>query len=287
MRALPRTKIDMFCIVLRKPSHLLLLVFHRRKPFGRFCVLPPCMTMAVALPDSSVRTTLVQDLVRREDSEYLVVFKEKILLSSEEFRETVASVGHARVHVDPALKRASVYKRFIWRLVSLGMVRLSLDAECECGVFCVWKKNGMQRVLVDGRSINQRCRRPPSVRLCFGDGLARLELPPEMHLHVAQADVDNCFHRMRMPTEMQRWFSLHRISGANLGGVRIGDQYFDDNTPILPLMETLPMGFTWSLFFAQSAHEAIVEQHSGLKAVDRITDFAPGRRLKVGGLSIC
>ena len=105
-----------------------------------------------------------------------------------------------------------------------------------------------------------------------------------MHLHVAQADVDNCFHQMRMPTEMQQWFSLPRISAANFGGVRIGDQYFDDNTPIFPLLETLPTGFTLSLFFAQSAHEATFEQHSGLKAVYRITDFAPGRRLKVGGM---
>ena len=72
--------------------------------------------------------------------------------------------------------------------------------------------------IVDARSINQRCRRPPPVRLCSGDGLGRLELPQEMHLHVAQADVDNCFHRMRMPTEMQRWFSLTRISAADLGG---------------------------------------------------------------------
>ena len=116
----------------------------------------------------------------------------------------MASEGHARVHVDLALKRDSVYKRFIWRLVSLGMVRLSLDAECECGVFCVWKKNGMQLVIVDSRSIDQRCRRPPSVRLCSGDGLAGLKLLPEMHLHFARADVDDCFHRMRMHTEMQR-----------------------------------------------------------------------------------
>ena len=80
-----------------------------------------------------------------------------------------------------------------------------------------------------------------------------------MHLHVAQADVDNCFHRMRMPFEMQRWFSLPCISAADLGGVRI-----DENTPVLPLLGTLPMGFSWSLFFAQSAHEAIVEEHGRL-----------------------
>ena len=174
----------------------------------------------------------MQDLVRREDSEYLVGFKEKVLLSSEEFRETVASEGLAGVHTDPALKRASVYKRFIWRLVSLGMVRHSLYSECECGIFCVWKKNGSQRLIVEAWSINQRCRRPPPVRLCSGDGLAGLELPPEMHLHVAQADVDNCFNRMRMPREMQRLLSLPRISAAGLGEVSIDEQYFDDDTPI-------------------------------------------------------
>ena len=65
-------------------SPLLFLVIHRRKPFGRFCVLPPFTAMAAATP--------AQDLVRREDSEYLVAFKEKILLSREEFDETVGSV---------------------------------------------------------------------------------------------------------------------------------------------------------------------------------------------------
>ena len=64
--------------------------------------------------------------------------------------------------------------------------------------------------------------------------------------------------------------------------MRIGGEYLDDSTPVIPLLETLPMEFTWSLFFAQSAHEAIVERYAGLNPADRITDFAPGRRLKVG-----
>ena len=65
-------------------------------------------------------------------------------------------------------------------------------------------------------------------------------------------------------------------------GVRIGGECFNDDTPVFPLLETLPMGFTWSLFFAQSAHEAIVERNAGLKPSDRVTDFAPGRRLRAG-----
>ena len=40
---------DEFCIVLLRRSPLLSLVFHRRKPFGRFCVVPPFTAMAAAL----------------------------------------------------------------------------------------------------------------------------------------------------------------------------------------------------------------------------------------------
>ena len=45
------------------------------------------------------------------------------------------------------------------------------------------------------------------------------------------------------------------------------------------------MGFSWSLFFAQSAHETIVEKHASMTGGDRLTDFAPGRRLKSGGIA--
>ena len=64
--------------------------------------------------------------------------------------------------------------------------------------------------------------------------------------------------------------------------MRIGGEYINDSTPVFPLLETLPVGFSWSLFFAQSAHEAIVERCAGLNPADRITDFIPGRRLKAG-----
>ena len=64
--------------------------------------------------------------------------------------------------------------------------------------------------------------------------------------------------------------------------MKIDGEYFDDNTPIFPLLETLPMGFTWSLFFALCAHEAIVERYAGLSPAGRITDFTSGRRLKAG-----
>ena len=110
-------------------------LLHSSAVYGDGSSTAPYRAELLALPDSRVQAT--PDLARREDSEYLVELKEKILLSSEEFLETV---GSEDVHVDPALKRASVHKRFIWRLLSLGMVRLSLGSECECGTFLCLEK---------------------------------------------------------------------------------------------------------------------------------------------------
>ena len=120
------------------------------------CVVPPFTAMAAALhlPCRAPRVARFQraghSCARPRATRRLRTFggaQGEDSLSSEEFKETVGSEGPARVHIDPALKRAGVCKRFIWRLVSLGMVRLSSDSECECRILCVWKKNGTQRLL--------------------------------------------------------------------------------------------------------------------------------------------
>ena len=76
------------------PQEALRALLRSSAVYGDGSSTAPYRADLLASPESSVRATPVQDLVRREDSEYLVVFKEKILLSCEEFRETVASEGH-------------------------------------------------------------------------------------------------------------------------------------------------------------------------------------------------
>ena len=61
----------------------------------------PYRAKLLVLPGSSVQDTPVQDFARLGDSDILVGFKEKILLSSEELHGAMASEGHARVHIDP------------------------------------------------------------------------------------------------------------------------------------------------------------------------------------------
>ena len=59
-----------------------------------------------------------------------------------------------------------------------------------------------------------------------------------------------------MSFEMQRWFSLPRISAVDLDGVRIGDDFLDDNTSMFPLLETLSDGiFVVTFLFAECARD--------------------------------
>ena len=79
----------------------------------------------------------MQELVRNEDSGLLLGFTEKILLSSDEEFQIVENEGTTRCFMDPALMRLVVYKLLgLKELVSLVMLRLSFEAECEGGVFC-------------------------------------------------------------------------------------------------------------------------------------------------------
>ena len=80
----------------------------------------------------------MQDFARLGDSDILVGFKEKILLSSEELHGAVASEGLARVHIDPALTRESVFKHFIRRLISLGALDFSWFWRRSAKFFRCW-----------------------------------------------------------------------------------------------------------------------------------------------------
>ena len=95
----------------------------------------PIRVKLFVLSDPSAQATPVQDFMRLEDSENLVGFNEKILLSSEEFHGSVTSEGLSRVHIDPTLLRATVFKHFVRRLIPLVVLEISLILENECDFF--------------------------------------------------------------------------------------------------------------------------------------------------------
>jgi hypothetical protein len=159
------------------------------------------------------------------------------------------------------------YAKLIQRLISLGMVRLSRNALVVNGLFCVPKDDHWLRLIIDCRPANSVFAEPKPLSLPTPDILASLRLPRGRRIKVAHSDVDNCFHRMKMPLWLQPYFALPALRAGDVGA---GDEFGAD-TLVYPLLTRLPMGWSHSPFLCQEAHTFIVRTCTRLSAADEIT----------------
>ena len=118
------------------------------------------------------------------------------------------------------------------------------------------------------------------MRLATGDAMSWIEVPSDIGLFVAHCDVDNCFHRLRMTEEMSRWFTLPPIEARFLGIDRLDGFELAPSDLIYPALTSLPLGFSWSLYFAQRAHENVVSRAPGFS-----DGSATGKLLARSGLT--
>jgi len=135
-------------------------------------------------------------------------------------------------------------------------------------------------LIVDARSINQRYREAPPISLATGDAMNRIEIPAGLALHVAHVDVDNYFHRLRLPKIMQKWFGLPPVQANFLGMTSLGGLPLESEDMVHPLLTTQPMWLSWAMFFAQRSHEFLIEHVPGFDEEARLRDRKPGWALK-------
>ena len=81
----------------------------------------------------------------------------------------------------------------------------------------------------------------------------------QTHVRFVSADVRDCFHRFRAPQWMSEYFTIPPVAahvvkmvGQPSVGGEIAELKAED--PVLLGWAALPMGYTWSLFFAQEAN---------------------------------
>lgn len=160
----------------------------------------------------------------------------------------------------------------IRRLASKSMVVFTTRPAVICGAFGTPKSppgSGI-RFIIDARPANALFVEPPHVELPTPDLLARLVTDgrADRKLFVAKVDLDNFYHRIRIPAWLQRYMALPPVLASDVG---LAAQY-GANTRIYPCCTTLPMGWSHSVFLAQAAHENIVNHICpSLQPADRIT----------------
>lgn len=161
------------------------------------------------------------------------------------------------------------------------MTRWSLFRREKATPFFVKKKDGRLRLIIDARRFNRRCLPPPKSQLGSAAALMDLELGENDLLSFAASDIQDCFHHFELPEHLQEFFGLEPLLARILGIKRINGTTVGGDTPIFPLIQTAPMGCSWSMYWCQRAHErcldraAVASPELGIGPSARVQDRRP------------
>jgi hypothetical protein len=155
--------------------------------------------------------------------------------------------------------------KVVRRARDVGLFKFVLDPKCENGVFATPKQDG-QRFIVDCRPVNAKMIDSPAVALPTPDLLASIRPIPGRPLFVGKVDLDNFYHRIRLPDWLVPYFAMPSVRAGDVG---LEDEFGAD-TRVWPCCAALPMGFSHSVFLAQAAHEHMLDTRTSLSRRDRI-----------------
>jgi hypothetical protein len=94
----------------------------------------------------------------------------------------------------------------------------------------------------------------PPVSLPTPDLIASLNVQQGTTLYAAKVDLDNFYHRIRLPSQWWPYFALPAIRAGDLNVAG-----YATDAMVYPCCKTLPMGFSHSVFLAQAVHEHIID----------------------------
>ena len=175
---------------------------------------------------------------------------------------------------DPTLRNdAKARTDFFVRLCKVGVPSFRTRTRSKVGIFFVKKKTpNAIRMIIDARITNIHPRTPPVTRLGSAVNYSDLDLSEEsLSTNIgkdanevgwgSEMDVSDCFYQFEVK-EMASWFGIDFPRTAGFWpdqGVSL-DKIFDeesgryvpvtDGTTLFPVVNVMPMGRTWALFFA-------------------------------------
>ncbi|CAK0812006.1 unnamed protein product [Prorocentrum cordatum] len=216
--------------------------------------------------------------------EYLEELASRMLLPPQEAALIRELDGLPGCHTDPLLlPRPRSYGKFARRALSIGLVTLPQRPKSVLGLFVVKKKDGARlRLIVDCRRSNALFRPPPGVDLLSGEGLGRVEMPimgasdfAGLCAVLGVGDAADCFHGMKLQGDIRHYFSWPPLDAALTGETLVERRPVHAGEQVWPMSQSLPMGFSWSLYFAQAANQRRLDRQPSLAGSLRLSDRGP------------
>ncbi|CAK9013053.1 Reverse transcriptase domain-containing protein, partial [Durusdinium trenchii] len=197
------------------------------------------------------------------------------VLPPEKAKIKLEACGVRAPYSDPLLRQGRVYHQFLHKLHESHLIDYSLSPGIEkIAFFCVTKKSGKLRLIVDARRSNAHFEEPSHVSLTTGDGLGALEFERDAQVTIAQADLKDAFYHLAMPERLRDYFTLTPVKAGDMGIKTLHGQTLQQNQRITPRLAVVAMGWTWALHLCQSIHESLAES-AGLAEEARIRDRQP------------
>ena len=146
------------------------------------------------------------------------------------------------------------YAKLIKKLVGVGVVELVLEKPVAInGLFGVEKDGGQsQRLILDARNGNLYFITPEDPQLPHPGLITHLQNDTGKELEVGKIDIDNFYHRLRLPVFLRKFFGLPPV--------------LIDGRLFWPRMVAVPMGWSHSVLVSQKIVEHILLEDAGIPA---------------------
>ena len=142
--------------------------------------LAPLGSGELSLPaDVSSAPRLVETLAE-EEAQLFKGFRERLMLSTEDYNAKINSEGLPGLYYDPVLQRdRAKYVDLLIKMHCRGLLRWRASVSEQVGLFFVYKKNGSLRLIADARRTNARFIEPYPIELPSAEGCTRFIAPQD------------------------------------------------------------------------------------------------------------
>ncbi|CAE7317147.1 unnamed protein product [Symbiodinium sp. CCMP2592] len=189
-----------------------------------------------------------------------------------------------------------VYNDLVRRLDGIHYFMYTTKPACKVGVFFVWKSSRTRLRLITDARLSNLMFKAPGVSLMSSESFGRIEVvfengvfadPDEIDrlvTYLGLSDVKDCFHRMRVPLWLARYFAWEPVPAnvVNLENSYVDGKFVGPLDPVWPCAGSLCQGFSWSLYFAQRANERVSHSCSLLSEARLLHDRGPPLILRAG-----
>ena len=166
----------------------------------------------LSIPTSGSSAVELASVIDEIGREIIMDPKRCMLKSDEEVGVMMESTKPICTYMDPSLRdNLDLYCVFIEDLYKCGMIDFTVKPSGLVTPFCVAKKNGRHRLILDCRETNRLFKDPPPLAMGTGASWARISVPEGKKLYVAQSDLKDYFYSLQLPTPLRTLFSLPSV----------------------------------------------------------------------------